>query len=541
MNGQESNKFISRRKFIYYGALIYSSAFISSCLNKSNEKKITLFYSRNSKQNTPLLSDKNFPEPSETYSIDTVIVGGGVSGLSAARWLHKNSKRDFILFEMDKNCGGNAIAGSNEITKYPYGANHLQLPNLTNTNLLEFLLEHQIITAYNEQNMPMYNEQYLCAQPQQRFYYKGIWLNEMPPKKGLSEKETENYNAFMALMQYFQSAIGTDNKPAFASPIDNASIDELFVALDDLDIISFLKMKGFDAPFLFWFVDYCCKSNFGSKATKTSAWAAIHYFAARNGSAANAKSTEVLSWPEGNSFLVQKLASNIADFVKPNCIVYQIRALDNAYECYVYDVYNKKSYLYNCNKLILATPQHINMNLLKMPLNIQWSKFNYYPWLVANIAIDDQKVLNGKNNIAWNNIIYNTKSLGYINAKHQDLNTYKKETVLTYYFNFSEQDDQSERNQLYDKDETYWKDFIINDLKQAHPTIDNNIICIDLFIWNKGMVAPHVGFLRNNDRKMLEKGFHNLYFANSDISGISNFEEAFHQGIKCANKILNKI
>jgi len=58
-------------------------------------------------------------------------------------------------------------------------------------------------------------------------------------------------------------------------------------------------------------LNYCCKDDYGSTLENTSAYAGLHYFCARRAKAANAESSAVLTWPEGNSFLVNKLALSL--------------------------------------------------------------------------------------------------------------------------------------------------------------------------------------------------------------------------------------
>ena len=40
-------------------------------------------------------------QPAQTFKEDIVIVGGGVAGLSAGRWLHKNNQ-SFLLLELEE-------------------------------------------------------------------------------------------------------------------------------------------------------------------------------------------------------------------------------------------------------------------------------------------------------------------------------------------------------------------------------------------------------------------------------------------------------
>ena len=53
------------------------------------------------------------------------------------------------------------------------------------------------------------------------------------------------------------------------------------------------------------------------------------------------------------------------------------------------------------------------------------------------------------------------------------------------------------------------------------------------------MISPKNGFLfGESKRKAAQSIDDKIYFAHSDLSGISIFEEAFHQGINVVNKII---
>jgi hypothetical protein len=54
------------------------------------------------------------------------------------------------------------------------------------------------------------------------------------------------------------------------------------------------------------------------------------------------------------------------------------------------------------------------------------------------------------------------------------------------------------------------------------------------------MVSPVPGFIFGSAKKEASKNIcGKIFFAHSDLSGISIFEEAFHQGINVVNKILD--
>jgi hypothetical protein len=65
------------------------------------------------------------PPPSRTETADTVIIGGGVSGLAARRELHRLAPgHRTLLLELEADTGGNAAAGHNGRTAYPWGAHY---------------------------------------------------------------------------------------------------------------------------------------------------------------------------------------------------------------------------------------------------------------------------------------------------------------------------------------------------------------------------------------------------------------------------------
>lgn len=106
----------------------------------------------------------------EIKEIDTLIVGGGISGLSAAWWLNKNNKTNFILLEMDKELGGNSVSNENSVSKYPWGAHYITLPSEESSYVRLLFEEMGIITGY-QNGIPIYNEFYLCAAPQERLFF----------------------------------------------------------------------------------------------------------------------------------------------------------------------------------------------------------------------------------------------------------------------------------------------------------------------------------------------------------------------------------
>ncbi len=536
MSGEKYSS-MQRRDFLKIGIAALSAPYIAAC-NDSKKIKFPVYYSKGNSQTGHLLRTKEFPNISLTKEVKTLIVGGGIAGMSAARWLNKNNYHDYLLIELDEKVGGNSRAGENEISKYPYGAHYLPIPDPDFVELIEFLHEHKIITDISQKQNPVYNEYFICHEPQERTYLKGIWQEGLPPKSGLPEDAQKELDRFLNFTHSLKEQTGNDGKKVFTIPLEYCSRDENYLELDKISIYDYLKKNDYRSDFIYWYLNYCCKDDFGSNLKNTSAWAAIHYFASRNGKAQNASSYELLTWPEGNNFLVNCLKSDIKDALTGN-LAYKIEKVDSKLHCYVYDTKIKSSTKYICENIILATPQYVNKKIISIPNTINWDEFDYYPWLIANISIKNKANLNGLHDLSWDNVLYNSESLGYVNACHQEFNRDQQECVITFYYNFSEKSPKKERQFAYEQGDEHWKAIIINELKKAHPNIEEEIKGIELHLWGHGMISPKVGFQTSQSRNLLKAGFDSVFFANSDVSGISIFEEAFFQGIRTAKQILN--
>ena len=119
----------NRRSFLhktFFGlAIVY-------CFNacKQSVKRILLTLTGTNYLLGHRLWAKDFPKVSSAETYKYVIVGGGISGLSAARYLKKMGIEDFVLLELENHIGGNSSNGENRYSKYPRGAHYLPLTNM---------------------------------------------------------------------------------------------------------------------------------------------------------------------------------------------------------------------------------------------------------------------------------------------------------------------------------------------------------------------------------------------------------------------------
>jgi len=437
---------------------------------------------------------------------------------------------DFVLLELDEKLSGNAASGGNESTEYPWGAHYLPLLNLENHDLLAFLEEYDIITGYDATGRPIY-EYYLCFEPEDRLYMKGQWQEGLISDMGLTPPDRADLKRFFDLIAAYKQARGKDGKWAFTIPVADCSADKEFTVLDGFTMEQFLKQQGLRSSYLRWYLNYCCRDDFGTELKDTSAWAGIHYFASRRAVAANAESGAVLTWPAGNGFLVKQLRQNLGSHEQAGGLVYRLTLEASKVLVDTFDWKKQELVRIKADKVILAVPQFIVQRLLtaESPRGASFYRaFTYAPWLVANLTLSQKPNPTCGPPLSWDNVFYNSPSLGYVYANHMNLPQHPAKHVLTYYLPLSGTSPKMARMDAYRRSFESWSDRIMDDMRKVHPEIDQLVERLDLKVWGHGMIRPTKGFITGAERQQALQPINNqLFFAHSDLSGISIFEEAF--------------
>ncbi len=542
----DSANISGRRAFLKKGLTLVSipalASFIQSCHSKPGTGIRGGMAGGDYKTGHLLRTPEKIPAPTRFIDTTILIAGGGISGLSAQRWLYANGQNPMMI-ELSDAIGGNSVYGRNSISAYPWAAHYLPVPDPGNIELIDFLHSANIVTGFNSSNLPVYNEYHICHDPEERLYINGYWQEGIVPQFGIGNEDREQIRRFFSYVEMLKHAKGEDGKYHFAIPVDNSSASEQYKELDKISFADFLKQEGYTSSYLLWYLEYCCKDDYGSLPQHTSAWAGLHYFASRRGRGANTTSSDVLTWPEGNGHLMQALRGQCGENIHPGMMIYRVSTTDNKVETYCYDVHNKRSVCIRTDKLILSTPQYVNKRIVAaQPENARdiYDEVTYAPWIVANISLSKLPVNRGAP-LSWDNVIYGQHSVGYVFANHQDLNLPGK-GVLTYYLPVTSADASTARLQVYEKDYSYWKKLIVNELEYAHPGITQSISQIDVRVWGHGMIRPSINYIWGNARRQAKQSINNkIFFAHSDLSGISIFEEAFYQGIRAAKEVLNSI
>ena len=472
-----------------------------------------------------------------------VIIGAGVSGLSAGRHLLEKGVTDFWVMDLEDHAGGNASHGENATSAYPLGAHYLPTPNSDLKDYLNFLESCGVITGYDEKQLPVYNDFYVCFDSQERLFINGRWQDGVIPHYGVPADELKQLERFLQMMEKFRSQKGTDGNDAFAIPVNNSSKDEVFVQLDAITMQKWMHENGFTSPYLTWYVNYCTRDDFGTTINQISAWAGIHYFAGRKGLGANATQSDVITWPEGNGFLVKALQANFNGHIKKNALALNVEQKDNLVQITWLDTTAHTMHIVEAEQCILAVPQFVAVRLLKDAARqkLVHDHIQYAPWMVANLLVSNLTEKEGIE-MSWDNVIYNSQSLGYVDATHQLVQQKMPLKNITYYLPLTEKDAATERKTAQQKTHAEWTELIITDLEKVHPGIRNAIQEINVMVWGHAMAQPLPGMIHGNTRENLSRSVNNcIHFAHTDLAGISIFEEAFYQGIGAAEKLLKQL
>jgi predicted NAD/FAD-binding protein len=484
------------------------------------------------------LRNGHFPKPSKTINKQCVIIGGGIAGLAAGYRLDKAGVHDFILLDLEKHTGGNAHSGKNTVCAYPWGAHYVPLLTEESRCVRRLFEDLGIISGYDSAKLPIYKEEYICQDPNERLFRLGRWQDGLIPTLGINKDDEAQYRRFFGLMTDLKTRKGKDGLKLFAIPVDTSSQDPDSLALDKLSMAHWLAQHNYTSEPLRWYINYCCRDDFGTTLETTSAWAGIHYFAARSGRAANTETDSVITWPEGNGWLATALTKPIKAQVITQALAYAINDTDDDLTVDYLNTADHTSIRIQTKSVIIATPRFIAARLLQSTrFKISSQDFTYSPWAVANITLSLLPAGKGVA-LSWDNVVFNSELLGYVNASHQITQMTPIATVLTYYWPLTHTSPEAARQQALQRPYAEWQNLFLQELLRIHPELIGYVERVDIWLWGHGMIRPTPGFIWGDKRRQALEQQPPIFTAHSDMSGISIFEEAYTRGISVAEQVL---
>ena len=508
-----------------------------------------------------LLQSGKLPAPGVVRRAQVIIAGGGVAGLAAARSLRLAGVDDFVLLELENQPGGNSRAGSVNGIACPLGAHYLPVPG-NDAREVQDLLE-ELGLRQRVAGRWQYDERNLCHSPQERLFRDGEWQEGLLPVQGVGAGTLAQYRQFSALVQGLGKA-ARFTMPALKSLEAKRPLSPTHQALDALVFDEWLAQQGLDDAHLRWYLDYCCRDDYGAGTARVSAWAGIHYFASRHGFSAPGDDAPpeqdgVLTWPEGNGWLTQRLAAPLraGGQLRTGCSVLRISEGRHGVEVDALHHATGTVERWQAPRAIVALPVFVAARVVQQApafLREAAQRLHWAPWLVANIHIDAPLLDHPGAAPAWDNVLYqdaNPGGLGYVNAGHQRLDprsALTAPTVLSYYQALG--DVPQGREQLATQPWTHWAQAALATLGGPHPDLARRATRVEVTRYGHAMSIPTpgtLGFLSKIGlqrppvkRKQLSNGEQTrwlptpttarLAFAHADWSGYSVFEEAFTRG-----------
>ena len=477
-----------------------------------------------------------------------VIVGAGIAGLSAARRLRQSGVEDFSILELEPKPGGTSQFGSRKdaAVPYPWGAHYVPAPTKENPDLIDLLEEMQVLEGRTDEGEPIVAEPFLCRDPEERLYFQGQWFEGLYPRSAATAEDLRQLEAFRAEVDRLVTWRDAKSRRAFALPRSRCSDDAEVTALDRLTMAEWLDQKGWTSAHLRWWVDYACRDDYGLAVHQTSAWAGLFYFASRKPEPGEA-SQPFITWPEGNGRIVKHLTRGIPDRLETGWAVLDVNPIERDGKAGV-DVIavnhdGTRARGFHADRVIFAAPQFLAPYLIRpyrenRPEHI--AAFEYGSWAVANLFLKDRPALDEEFDfpLCWDNVFYDSPSLGYVVATHQRSLDYGP-TVFTWYYPLCDDDPHRARERLLFADRDQWAEIALSDIEAAHPEIRRLTERLDVMRWGHAMIRAVPGFIWSKARELASKPYRGIHFAHSDLSGLALFEEAFAQGNRAAREIVD--
>ena len=493
-----------------------------------------------------------WPQPARTFKTQVLIAGAGVAGLAAARALRQQGLQDFAVLEMEDTAGGNSRGTELGGLPCPQGAHYLPLPGDDAPEVQDLLEELSLRTRVA--GRWQYDERHLCHSPQERLWFDGQWQDGLLPLQGVGPDSLAQYRQFATLVDQARSSA------PWNMPVQPALLTPAQATLAAMRFATYLDQQGLHDVQLRWYLDYCCRDDYGAGIATVSAWAGIHYFASRHGFHAPGQETVeregLLTWPEGNAWLTRRLAEPLGDRLHTGRLVLRIAQTKHGVELDAFNTMTQSVERWQAQRVVVALPLFIAARVVQdAPAFLRQASLQtvYAPWLVANMHLTSP--LHDRPGAApsWDNVLYSggtgATGLGYVDASHQSLAPVFGATVLTHYRALGDVPGGhgAGRKLLLQRPWSQWRDEIVSELSRAHPDLAGKTTRIDIMRYGHAMAMPvpqsngrvgarpPINESAPGNRKQPYPDRHvpsweRLNFAHSDWAGYSVFEEAFTLG-----------
>jgi protoporphyrinogen oxidase len=480
------------------------------------------------------------PASGELY--DSIVIGGGPSGLAAAWRLRKLKYDNILVLEKNDTVGGYCRDERSGRHAYSIAAAYTEYPDTA--TLIELYSDLGVVTGTDAHGDPVVAERYLPKSTESKDYIQGVWyddawdsgIDDLP----LPKKVRDDLRAFRNDLERWNKYVGGDGKEAFAKPTDASTTDAAVRELDNLTLLEYIAKRGWD-PQVSEFFDSFVRSSMGSTHDRISAWAAISFllgefnFRSGNGPAAG-QATNMLTQPGGNGYLSRLLAERIgADRIRTQAFV--LRARNAGDEVHVTCLQGGNPKTLRARTAIYAAPRYVAPHLLPdLPAagRCEAKAFRYAPYIVANVHVSRTPPPG-----QWNGLVHGDFLIsdfvvadwpGLADPEHASL---ARPNVLTVYAPLVMP---RQRRELLTLPADCYEQRILDDLERLLPGVRSTVTAFDLYRWGHAMLAAEKGFIFSQARREAARPLGRLFFAGHEVEGLPAFENAVTSAVRAAGE-----
>ncbi len=387
----------------------------------------------------PIVNDPGSRPPTYDSAYDTIIIGGGIAGLSCAYYLKNKS---ILLLEKENRVGGRAVSGTYEGFTYAQGTEYLGEPE----DYLARIIEELNLNAVE------------IPEPMDARYYDGkLYIGYGELEEMLVEYSSRSeYNRFVRLLLQLYNS-GYDDVPYFdlnssLAPLDTMTAKEWFIqnnfsslyrevynvasrglfgaSMEEISALSYLPELAFE------FID-ADLSPTGNPRPKAHAARA-----AEEGSGS-------YSFVTGITEVTAAIAGRLGNNIRLKAEVKEVSLQNGLYSVY-YEDSNQQGVTLYAKTVVLAVPAPVALQIAPGVLSSEQKQImgqvNYSPYITVNL-FSDEPIFNSAFDLAvpdnlfftdvydstWVQRAYDSSLTGkkkYIIAIYIAAQSYKDQTLL---------------------------------------------------------------------------------------------------------------
>jgi protoporphyrinogen oxidase len=441
---------------------------------------------------------------------DVVVVGGGISGLTAA---HRLRDKDVLVLEKDRRAGGSAKRKEWDGIKYTLGPTNIRLGYEVDVNGKRF----DFLTPFFDEVGIRWNK---IRKPTDALFIKGKLVtdilgegvNDLPLPSGRKER-------FREAWKYLEALINGGNCPTI--PIEANGAEAL--KMDGHSFADLLRKFGRDVGAI---VNLMSRSIFGEASHKISAFAALSYL--------RGEFSEQHGAPGGTATLAELLQSGIRDGIRTRCIVARIEQDESsAYVTYLDE--DHRPVTIGCKAVIYAASKHVAPRIFRdLPVRKMNAlhRMEFDAYFVGNLFCDG-RVYDDSFAVYFDDAIFTDLMVNDWMTQNAGRNG---KQVLSLFCPRGVDG----RQELFSHECRYWLPKILGDLEKYLPGSAAKIKGAELCRYGHHFAIPYPGFI-TGDRKIIKKPYRRYFFAKDDTQGVPCLESAIWSGMNAADEARLKI